>query len=345
MQKQKLVRKRIYEINNFKTTDEKKVYAKHTINEINRLLEEGYHFDTTKKNSKPVKYIYDVIKRSFEIKAPELAERSKVAYNDILSKFQAFLNEKHYTNIQAENFDEGHAVEFRNYLGSIGLAGASINSRISYIKTLFNIGIENKMLLKNPFSGIRKVKEVKTKRNRAFNDEEFKLILNELRKQKSELYYACCFIYYCFLRPDEVRYLRVSQVDLKGCKVVIPATYSKVKVNDYVDIIPDFAIELKEYLKEKKKTDFIFGDNEPYGRNTMRLRFNTLLRKLEISDPDICLYSFKHTGNIHAYKAGVDLKALQRQNRHTSVETTDIYLKSLMLYENTEFINKFKKSL
>ncbi len=50
-----------------------------------------------------------------------------------------------------------------------------------------------------------------------------------------------------------------------------------------------------------------------------------------IEDKDVTMYSWKHTGNCNAYRAGADIKALQQQNRHHSLEMTDVYLRSMGL--------------
>ncbi len=41
------------------------------------------------------------------------------------------------------------------------------------------------------------------------------------------------------------------------------------------------------------------------------------------------LYGWKHAGATEAYRSGVGIKDVQRQARHTTVTTTDIYLRSL----------------
>lgn len=43
------------------------------------------------------------------------------------------------------------------------------------------------------------------------------------------------------------------------------------------------------------------------------------------------LYSWKHTGAVNAYRSGIGIKQLQRLLRHSTVQMTDIYLKSLGL--------------
>lgn len=58
-----------------------------------------------------------------------------------------------------------------------------------------------------------------------------------------------------------------------------------------------------------------------------------VLKELEIYKERITtLYAWKHTGNIHAYLAGMDIKMIQRINRHKSLATTEIYLKKIGLF-------------
>ena len=88
----------------------------------------------------------------------------------------------------------------------------------------------------------------------------------------------------------------------------------------------------------------IFGrQREPgdtmIGENGMIKRLRPILTKLGFSS-DYTLYSFKHTGVIRAYQSGVGIKGIQLQCGHANPETTDIYLKSLGLGDNKEFIDR-----
>ena len=55
-----------------------------------------------------------------------------------------------------------------------------------------------------------------------------------------------------------------------------------------------------------------------------------MIEDLELNT-DYTLYSWKHSGVVAAYNAGVDIKTIQNQCRHHSLEQTDVYLKSLGL--------------
>jgi len=62
----------------------------------------------------------------------------------------------------------------------------------------------------------------------------------------------------------------------------------------------------------------------------MGYRFRKLVKELNLGK-DYTLYSWKHSGVVAAYNAGVDIKTIQGQCRHQGLEQTDIYLKSLGL--------------
>jgi integrase len=50
------------------------------------------------------------------------------------------------------------------------------------------------------------------------------------------------------------------------------------------------------------------------------------------------LYCLKHTGVVEYYKKGCGIKFIKEQCRHSSLEQTDKYLKSLGLFENEEIL-------
>jgi len=87
--------------------------------------------------------------------------------------------------------------------------------------------------------------------------------------------------------------------------------------------------------------DYVFqrkNEIKPVSKNVMGGRYRKLVKDLKISK-DYTLYFWKHSGVVAAYNAGVDIKTIQKQCRHQSLEQTDIYLKSLGLDEN-KAINK-----
>jgi integrase len=63
-----------------------------------------------------------------------------------------------------------------------------------------------------------------------------------------------------------------------------------------------------------------------------RLHKEILIKLKMYRFKETVLYSWKHTGNINAYLKGMDIKLIQQINGHTSLETTEIYLRKLGLF-------------
>ena len=82
-----------------------------------------------------------------------------------------------------------------------------------------------------------------------------------------------------------------------------------------------------EYLFQSRNKE------KPVSKNVMGSRYRNLTKDLKLGK-DFTLYSWKHSGVVAAYNAGIDIKTIQSQCRHHSLEQTDIYLKSLGLNVN-----------
>ena len=85
---------------------------------------------------------------------------------------------------------------------------------------------------------------------------------------------------------------------------------------------------------------YIFGSQGkpgpyPTKPDTLSKRFRDLRRALDI-DEKYKFYSWKHTGNLDAVLAGVNIKAIQSQNGHVNIEDTDKYLRSLGIEHNQQ---------
>lgn len=72
----------------------------------------------------------------------------------------------------------------------------------------------------------------------------------------------------------------------------------------------------------------------------MRYRFNRFREQLNMPDT-YKFYSWKHTGNSLAVDSQISMYALRDQNGHTSVQTTEGYLKNKIGAVSQEIRTKF----
>ena len=340
VQKKKLLRKRFYEVNNFASEQDRRLYANRIIQQLNALLKEGYHFDLNKvppdaESEQTLSYtLRDAISHALEIKKPSVRKASYPSYKSTVQLFLKWVDNYHLSGLDVTNFDKLRAVYFDDYLlVECGYTAKTVNGHIAYMKSLFQVLVEREIILNNPFKNIKKHKESQSSKNLAFNVDQITRIKKIIEEKDPQLWLFIQFIYYCFLRPNEIRQLEHRYVHLDDKKIFIPSQISKNGKDGYVSIPDNFYNLLLESEYFNRKQQYIFQarrQGEPISKNVMCRRFHELIKDLKLGE-DYTLYSWKHSGVVAAYNAGVDIKTIQSQCRHQSLEQTDIYLKSLGL--------------
>ena len=340
VQQKKLVRKRFYEINNFAAQKDRITYANRIIRQVNKLLEEGFHFDLNKvpeeAAEEPIKNhsLDSALDYALEVKKPSIRSTSYPSYKSAVKIFKGWATENRQLEIDVAYFDKLRAVYFNDYLFvERAYAAKTVNGHISYLKSLFEVLVEREIILKNPFKGIKKHKEGLSRRNLAFSVEQIEEIKKIISERNPKLWLFIQFIYYCYLRPNEIRQLKKSHIQLATRQIFIPNYISKNNREGYVTLPESFYKELAIAEELKSDQEYIFPGSlpdKPISKNMMGLRFHKLIKELNLGK-DYTLYSWKHSGVVSAYNAGVDIKTIQNQCRHQSLEQTDVYLKSLGL--------------
>lgn len=182
-------------------------------------------------------------------------------------------------------------------------------------------------------------------------------------------------IFYTFLRPSEIARIKIKHVKRykeNFFDLGIDITKNKKSVFNELYIEP-YMVELysklgwDKFFNDKKYEDYyVFtADLVPSlsksGKYNYSKKFSRLIDKLAYDverdasgkikkdkngkdvktvkkewDDNYSLYSIKHTGNIIAFKSGFSLTQLQLQNRHSSVQQTENYLRKLKQEINEE---------
>ena len=173
-------------------------------------------------------------------------------------------------------------------------------------------------------------------------------IFKEALKHDPQLSLAVQFQYYCALRPGkELRLLKIKNIDFARNLVTILRTEAKKGITRTVVIPECFMEELRnEYQLHKYDREyFVFGKNgEPgpdnLGKNNMRFRFNKV-RELLGMPIEYKFYSWKHTGAVQASLSGIPDKHIQMQMGHTSLATTEKYLRKMVGHQSDFLKNKY----
>ena len=153
-------------------------------------------------------------------------------------------------------------------------------------------------------------------------------------------------MYFCFIRPIEIRCLKVGDIHVD--KILVRGEISKNKKSQYVAIPQPLLKMIDEAgIRNYPENYYIFGhDGRPGVRNYSVNHFGSkhlaISRELQLSKQHK-FYSWKHTGVVDAYRAGADLKELQMQLRHHSLDMVNKYMKALGVMDSDFFRNRFKE--
>lgn len=311
----------------------------------------------------------------FDSKIPaENKENTTVNYNSFFNRFLKYCEDRDVADVKLHRFQKIIVQDFfdkrfniievdekkptKKKKRSEKIGAGTWNVQLGWIKAMFNY-YSKKYDYGDFVKNIEDKKDPEdSERYEPFSDDQVKLILNHLDnpqeidriKYKSIappdifLGFICRTIYYTFLRPSEIRRLKVKHVKnyLNGFfNLTTDITKTKKKVFNDLYIQPPLVDEFKKlgwerYFKDKKYENYyIFSNNmvpSPVKSNqySYSKKFSTVIAKLGIPmDGRFSLYSLKPTGNIASWNAGYDLFQISIQNRHTTTAQTETYLRKL----------------
>lgn len=235
----------------------------------------------------------------------------------------------------------------------------SINNHAGNLGVLFNMTVERELITKSPWSSFTKL-PTESGKNFPFSEKQKTDLKKKILADDPDLWPFVKSIYHLFVRPIELLRVKIKDVDLRTNQIIIQSEVGKNKKQLPVQIPESFIDEIRAMNLGQYPGDwFLFGKKREGGfskfqyriqpspssfsRNTMTKRHAEILKACGITNPDYTMYGWKHTGNVDAYLAGVDIYDLMRQNRHHSIEQTMTYLRSLGLKPNVGFSTKAPK--
>lgn len=306
------------QINRHKTRDERMQAAQELIS----ALREGYEAKPVKKDLKSQLY------EQLEAQRPHWRKKS---YQTVKSKVDLFIGWIGTREITAETVraffshlaNTRHSTTYNHY-----------HQRIKQMLTAAGVG--------DMMAGIGTVREIRTPA-RFFQRHQVERLKKRIKEADPELWLFISFIFYCLIRPGELRHLRAGDVLLDEERIIIRGEISKNHKTEYV-AIPAAFLEHVYFVRDMAANDLIFpgtaSRSKPVGLNTMSSRHRSILRELGFG-VEYKLYSWKHTGAVMAVKAGVGLKELQLQLRHHSLDQVNEYLRQMGVSDMRNLQNKF----
>jgi len=216
--------------------------------------------------------------------------------------------------------------------------GKSQNTRSGYFRTirqLFPLALGKDIL------GDIAVKKVKGTPYRYYSRSQVKFLSSRMSQEEPMLWLAVQFIFYCYIRPGELRLLKIGDIIIEDEKICIPKTISKNSKTQYIIIPKAFLPKLADAIDGKNPAHYVLTDSiTPLGQNYLKIKHQAFLRKHNMDTQLYKLYSWKHTGAVMAAKSGIHIKQLQLQLRHHSLDQVNDYLRQMGAADMDDFANK-----
>ncbi len=128
------------------------------------------------------------------------------------------------------------------------------------------------------------------------------------------------------LRLSEALGLEVSDVD--GRRGLIRVRHGKGGKDRYVDLAPTLVEALRVYWRAYRPERWLFpgeATERPMHATGVQKAFGLARERARITKP-ACIHTLRHSFATHQLEAGINLRRIQLQLGHSSLETTAIYL-------------------
>lgn len=366
----KFERQKIYKgINKHHTVTERRKAAQQLCNEYCDKLKNGWspyqddlviyddnlQYQTVIKNYRRAKskngtFIFYSSKFLDHIKSSVNEDGTLPTYRSKLRMFNAWLESQSMHDVDISCIDQPVVYDFFSYIiNDLERSAITIKKYRQILGAVFEFVKRDRKLFLNPCYDLPSTKRINDMTPQPIQKFDISIFKEAIRESDPQLWLAINFEFYCFLRPGkEVRLLKVGDIDFGRGIIRINPVNAKT-VERHVPIPLHFLKTLRDDYKlhTYSRSLYVFGKEGVPGtqhlsKNILRYRFVKFREKLNMP-PMYKLYSWKHTGNITAEASGIPLRDLQLHNGHSSMQTTENYLKNKGIVISKTISKRFPK--
>lgn len=266
----------------------------------------------------------------------------RMAYQENYNRLLRFCPYVEKEGFGIGDFTSMHAQQFVDALDAAALSPKTINASITHMHLFWREMKKKQWVHDNVWQDVSRIKrKVASDRYEPFTVDEINTVFAHLKKiDQGNFLTVAKFVLYAWIRPGELRKLKVGDIDIVNKTIRVPAEAAKAKKGAYVQIVPQLMETISSMHLEKYYAGlYLFSQNKllpgklPLNKNSLVDRWQLwVMDKIGIKKT---MYALKHTGNImylQNNKGSVDLKWQQMQNRHSSAAMTERYIRELGAY-------------
>lgn len=343
------IRFKVYEGLNYFKGDEKEKFANQLLKDVKEQLEAGFdpfshlvvelraNEEIAESNKYSTPKLTNALSSFIEQKESKNRSKSTIeSYLSYIAKIEAYLIDTKQADILVGNLTDAFMIDLMNYIEvNYEIGATTYNNHIRFMIIIlkwfeakprgwvnfsnFNFGNDTEL----------EKKTAKILKHKYFNNTNFEQVKKAMAGKPRLLFYAQ-FIYYSCMRPDEIRNLKVENIDLEGrvIRLIGKTGFRSVPIcNELYDMLN--CLNLSKYSINY----FVIGSDGSIGKlqhseNYYSSIFRGLRKDLGLDD-SFTLYGFKHTRVVHLLNAGYkDIEVMQLTG-HRDTASYDKYKRDL----------------
>ena len=328
----KLVRKKIKLErlrNRYTSVKELRAHCAQMIRILNDKLAGGWNPFFLEEDARLYEKMTTVSELFLQEKKKELRYNSYRSYSSFITIFKDWCN-KHHPDMFASMFSQLYAVRYMEYIYKERNVGVTTyNNQIKMARAFFNWMKERCYTQTNPFEKVKS--KPKIQKTRIIIPEDIRTKISDyLIKNNPSYLLICRLIYTSLIRPNEIKLLKIGNINLKERYITVVDTVAK-NHHQRTSAINAEIIELIKQLDimSYPSSFYIFGknltpDKERAGNGRLGEEWVKMRNKLSLPK-EMQMYSLRDTGIHEMIKSGINDLSVMQHADHSSLEMTTIY--------------------
>lgn len=299
--------------------------------EINAKLFAGINPFVTGENAAKYVRFPEAVQSFISAKSIELRVATMRSYNSYSRMIVEWVQATN-PSLFVGDFSKSMAVRFLDHVATVRrVSGRSYNNYLKFCRCLFGWLQERGHIETNPFEAMKRKRQEEKKRV-LIDEDTRKKIYDYLIQENRPFLLVCQMVFNSLIRPKEIRFLKVENLNLSENKITVSGKISKNHKTRETIITPQMKDLFLEHIKGAKKDFYLFGPSDflPAALPSRERAFSCYFRKLRaiLGLPDnMQLYSFRDTGITDLLKSGADGVTVMQLADHSSLDITTIYTK------------------
>lgn len=291
----------------------------------------------------PGTVLFFINKIMFE-KKPHLKERSYTAVLGDLKIFNFYLQLHSLSHLQPAEITRAHIHEFINYLfRDRKVSNRTVNNYMISVNAFFNYLVKHypDVCNINPCSNFSKLPS-RSRTHTAYTEDQLKEISVWLQEHEPYLHFYIKWIAYAFMRPEEIRNLKIENIDFNKMLVKLDPMRVKTQQSRHKKILAVFHSEVLK-LKGHRRHYVFTNEKKPgtvrIGEKYFEKRFRKVKQHFQL-DNYYTMYSFRHTFVSMLIKNGADKYEVMKYTGHTTLASFENYIRSIFAVEPVDLSDK-----